>query len=124
MDVHKVIQNAEQVLSTIKTIVDDGTDPRWQAIIDIGEFVESDPLLVWEFTSRWGRHANEDLRGAIATCLLEHLMEYHFDLIFPLVEKVVRESKRFAFTFCMCGKFGQAKITSNAKRFDHLQKQL
>jgi hypothetical protein len=67
--------------------VDDGRDPRWQAIIRVGEFVQSDPEPVWQFVRRWAGHPQEDLRDAIATCLLEHLLEYHFETYFSHVEK-------------------------------------
>jgi hypothetical protein len=30
---------------------------------------------------KWGSHEDEDVRAAIATCLLEHLLEYHFKLL-------------------------------------------
>ena len=119
MTVQEAIRRAEQILPG--TPAPEGEqDPRWQAIIAVGDFIESDPLAVWEFTSKWGRHANTDLRMAISTCLLEHLLEYHFDLIFPKVQEAVRKSKRFAGTFRICWRFGQAADASNAKRLDRL----
>jgi hypothetical protein len=36
--------------------VDEGQDPRWQAIITVGEHVESEPEAVWSFIRRWGGH--------------------------------------------------------------------
>src|SRR3954466_14611578 len=33
--------------------VDEGSDPRWQAIIKVGEFIESEPEPVWRFICRW-----------------------------------------------------------------------
>lgn len=95
-------------------------DPRWQAIIAVGYFVETQPEEVWTFVQRWGRHPNPDLRAAIATCLLEHLLEYHFDLIFPRVEREARTSKRFGDTLKRCWKFGQAKKPQNAAKIDRL----
>ena len=41
---------------------------RWQAIIDVGEYIESGPELIWEFVAHWGTHPQDDLRMAIATC--------------------------------------------------------
>jgi hypothetical protein len=61
-------------------------DPRWQAIIEISHFVPQEPNAIWPFVLKWGSHEDADLRAAIATCLLEHLLEHHFDLIFPRVE--------------------------------------
>jgi len=119
MTVDDAIQCAEQLLP--------GTpggeamaDPRWQSIIAVGEFTESNPEQVWRFANRWGRSDDEDLRQAIATCLVEHLLEYHFELIFPLVEKAVQESALFARTFSACWKFGESLTPANARRFDRL----
>ena len=98
-------------------------DPRWQAIIAIEDFVESDPEPVWAFVARWGTHDDGDLRAAIATCLLEHLLEHHFALVFPRVEDLVRRDPSFGDTFAMCFKFGQSTLPENSARFDHLKAQ-
>src|SRR5262245_55718500 len=97
-------------------------DTRWQAIIAIGQFIRTEPEAVWGFVERWGKHPNDDLRMAVATCLLEHLREHHFALLFPRVAQQVSRSKRFADTFSHCWKFGQAKAPRNAARFDRLLK--
>lgn len=84
-------------------------DPRWQAIIAVGEFVMSEPEAVWRFIRRWGSHASQDLRAAIATCLLEHLLEHHFDLVFSRVERLAERSARFADTLGLCARFGSRR---------------
>jgi hypothetical protein len=118
-EVKNAIRRAERILPG--TPAPDGEeDPRWQAIIHVGYFVETQPEEVWTFVRRWGRHPNPDLRTAIATCLLEDLLEYHFELIFPRVEFEVRTSKRFHDTLKRCWKLGQAKEPHNAERFDRL----
>ena len=96
-------------------------DPRWQAIIDVGEYIESGPELIWEFVAQWGTHPQDDLRMAIATCLLEHLLEYHFDLIFPRVRALAGANALFADTFSHCWKFGQAELPGPSAKFDELQ---
>lgn len=121
MTVTEAIQKADSILPGLAA-PDGEDDPRWQAIISIGEFVETQPDAVWGFVARWGKHPNEDLRSAVATCLLEHLLEHHFGLIFPRVERMVLASRRFAWTFCMCSQFGQATLPANARRFARLQR--
>src|SRR5262245_66588075 len=74
-------------------------DPRWQAIIRVGDFVETQPEAVWQFAHRWGKHPQADLRAAVATCLLEHLLEHHFDVMFPRMRRAAIVSARFADTF-------------------------
>jgi hypothetical protein len=103
---------------------DKGQDPRWQAIIAVGEHVESEPEAVWSFIRRWGGHPQEDLRAAIATCLLEHLLEYHFAEYFPQAEQAALADPLFAETVQRCWQFGQAKEPGNAARFDALDQRL
>jgi hypothetical protein len=95
MTVREAIAAAENILPG-HTAPDGVEDPRWQAVIQISHFVAEEPEVVWPFVLRWGSHEDEDLRTAIATCLLEHLLEYHFDLIFPRVEAAVYGRIRLA----------------------------
>jgi len=99
-------------------------DPRWQAVIKVGEFIENDPDAVWQFAARWGCNADEDLRSAIATCLVEHLLEYHFEKVFPRIESLARSDKFFARTVAMCWKFGETEQPVNAERFEQLLREL
>ncbi len=118
MSVNDAIDRANSLLPGIPT--ESGTDPRWQAIIAVAEYVEDEPEEVWSFAVRWGSHEQEDLREAIATCLLEHLLEYHFELIFPRVAIEVERNRVFRDTFCRCWKFGQSEMPGNSERFDKL----
>jgi hypothetical protein len=77
-------------------------DERWQAIIEVGEFIMSDPDEVWEFTVKWGKAECEDVRTAVATCLLEHLIEHHFDRYFEAAHELAKQNESFRFTFSMC----------------------
>jgi hypothetical protein len=103
---------------------DEGQDPRWQAIIRIGDYIQSDPEPVWQFVPQWGGHPDKDLRMAVATCLLEHLLEYHFAAYFSQVEQAALADPSFADTFQMCGQFGQAEESANAERFKSLDARL
>ena len=119
MTAQEAIEAAEYLLPG-RAAPEGEEDPRWQAIIVIGEFVEKEPEAIWPFVLRWGSHEDEDLRAAVATLLLEHLLEYHFDLIFPRVEATARSNKWFGKTTTQCWKFGQAKDPERAARFDAL----
>lgn len=99
-------------------------DPRWQAIIAVSEFIPTDPEQVWAFASRWGCSEDADLRAAIATCVVEHLLEHHFELLFPRVEALARENARFADTVKLCWEFGQASGRASAARLRQLKGQL
>jgi hypothetical protein len=67
MGVAEAIREAEALLPGIPT--DEGQDPRWQAIIEVSEYIWSGPEAaveaVWGFTLRWGVYPQEDLRTAV-----------------------------------------------------------
>jgi hypothetical protein len=123
MTVENAIKKAERILPG-KPAPAGARDPRWHAMIAIADFIPSDPEPIWSFVERWGKHPSEDLRSGVACVVLEHLLEYHFDLIFPRIVPLARESKRFEFTFKMCRKFGQATEPRNALLLDRLRQDL
>jgi hypothetical protein len=64
-------------------------DCRWQALIVVCESIPSDPEAVWRAVCEHGVSDDEDMRDGVATVLLEHLLEHHFDAYFPrLKEKI------------------------------------
>ena len=93
-------------------------------MIAVADHIEQRPDEVWHFTRKWGSHANADLRMAVATCLLEHLLEHHFSRIFPLASEAARQSARFAGTLACCWAFGQAKRPQNLKRLHALVREV
>ena len=121
MTLKETIRIAEDLLPG-EPAPDDQEDPRWQAIIAISEFIESNPDEVWHFAAKWGSHPDDDVRSAVATCLVEHLLEDHFDLIFPRVERLAMQNLLFADTFTRCAKFGQAEMPENSRKYDALDR--
>jgi hypothetical protein len=75
MTVFDAIAEAESLLH-LKP-VEKGKDPRWQAIIKVGEFIESEPEMIWAFICESRQTNDEDLQQALACCLLEDLIEAH-----------------------------------------------
>ncbi len=121
--ISQAIKRAERLLPGTPAL-EGKKDPRWQAIIAIGDYIENYPNEVWQFVEKCGSHPSQDVRMAIATCLLEHLLEHHFETIFPLVEKTSLRSKRFAETFRHCSMFGQTLEPQNQKRVAALEKMI
>ena len=120
MTVEEAITAAERILPGIAA--DAGAiDPRWQAILAIGNFIEDHPNEVWNFAAKWGCVSDDDLRAAVATCLVEHLLEHHFDRVFPMVEKLAIKDPRFAETFLSCWDYGQSEQPANAARLRRLR---
>src|SRR5688500_16895938 len=96
----------------------------WHAVIAVGEFVESDAEPIWELIRRWANSLNQDTRAAMATCLVEHLLEYHFVEYFPKVERLAVTDPLFADTFSRCWQFGQSEHPGNSERFKALKARL
>lgn len=123
LSVKQAIKEAEKVLPGVPA-PDDEDDPRWQAIIEVGEYIETEPNEVWRFILKWGKHPCDDVRTADATCLLEHLLEYHFWKYFRRVRNVCRQNKYFADTFLNCWQLGQAEEHKSSKAFIALKREL
>ncbi len=96
-------------------------DPRWQAIIAVGEFTKEEPEAVWRFIEKWGVSPDDDLRSAVATCLLEHLLEHHFARFIDRVENAAVAHPLFADTVLQCWNIGESELTANAERLDRLK---
>jgi hypothetical protein len=94
---------------------------RWAAAEAAGEMIEARPWEAWQLVLRHGSSSIEDTRTAVATCVLEHLLESQFDTFFPLVEAQVRAGNvLLGDTLRRCWKFGIAEERENAERWDKL----
>jgi hypothetical protein len=88
---------------------DTDNDCRWQALIVVGEYIETCPDTVWQIVCEHGISQDEDMRDGVATVLLEHLLEHHFDAYFPrLKERIEGGEVLLADTLARCWAFGQA----------------
>lgn len=120
MKIETAIAKAERLLPG--TAAPEGKrDPRWHAVIAVADHIAKRPLEVWRFARKWGAHSNRDVRAAIASCVLEHLLEHHFATVFPLVKRACQQSRRFADTFRACWQFGQAELPGNSQQFMQLK---
>ncbi len=118
----ETIERAEGILPGEP--VGTGRDPRWQALVRVGRHIHDEPEVVWTMVDRWGGDTQEDLRDAIAMCLLEPLLEDHFDDIFPLLGDRAITDPFFADMLLRCQRYGQATEGENARDFAALQRQL
>jgi hypothetical protein len=118
-DVNFAIARAESILPG-RPSPEGNRDPRWQAIIRVAQFIDSDLDAVWQFARKWARHPSPDVRMAVATSLLEHILEGHFDAIFPRLQIEVDDSNRFADTLRSCWILGQAALPKNRARLAKL----
>lgn len=122
LGVHRAIARAEDILPGRARKY--GTCPRWQAIIAVGEYIEEHPIPVCDFALKWARRPGIDLGRAISCCLIEHLLEHHFDLVFPRMRQAARHNPRVAEHFKNLGNsfflFGQAIQPKNVARLKRL----
>ena|ERR1700722_12711275 len=120
--------NAQEIIAEVEAILpgeaapDGEVDPRWQGMLRIQDCIQEEPDAVWAFVLRWGGHEDEDLRAAVATLLLEHLLACHFNTLFPKVATAVQDNFLFGDTFTRCWKVGQSKEEANSILFDDLRK--
>ena len=98
-------------------------DPRWQAIIRVGDFIETHPDEVCAFALQWAKVRGKDLGAAIYCRLIEHLLEQHFDRLFPVMRQAALQNARvaeFFYPYTGLWKFGQAKLPKNQARLRRL----
>jgi hypothetical protein len=120
MSVEEAIAAADAILPGVAA-PDGETDPRWQAIIAVAEFVETDPEACVVVRASLGSHADEDLQTAIGTCVLEHLLQHHFDRYISKMEQAALADRSFAGAVATCWKFGQSETSATrSARFDRL----
>ena len=123
MTVKEAIAAAEAILCG-RAAAEGEADPRWQAVIAVAEFIPTDPDAVWSFILRWGVSADADLRMAIATCLLEHLLREHFDAFYDRVATAAGADSRFAEVVSGCWVFSAGEEPERSTRFAALLESL
>lgn len=84
------------------TIPDADNTCRWQAMIVVGEYIKSQPERVWRIVEEYGAHRSADMRAAVATVLLEHLIDVNPSRYRPRAEALAARSSRFAHTLRTC----------------------
>ena len=114
----------QQLQEADEALASQDEDTRWQAATTLGAFSETDPEAIWPLTVKYGSCANEDTRVAVATCVLEHILEYHFGAYFGRVQHLMQQGdSAFADTYIRCWQFGQAKVPGNSEKFKSLTRQ-
>lgn len=94
---------------------------RWEAASQLAEYINDSPSDVWRLVLEHGSSDDEDMRSAIATCVLEHLLESFFDPYFHLLELEVGGGNRNLMeTLKLCWKLGESEHSVNSARWDEL----
>ncbi len=85
-----------------KMIDDSDNNCRWQALIVVGEFIETHPDDVWPLVEHYGQFGDEDMKAGVACVLLEHLLEHHRRRFRPRAERLASKSPKFKRVLDMC----------------------
>lgn len=94
---------------------------RWEAASHLADYIEDASSDVWKLVLEHGSSEDEDMRSAIATCVLEHLLEMSFDRYFSLLElEIGKGNRNLMKTLKLCWKFGESERSSNSDRWDEL----
>lgn len=118
----KVINIVIPRISSLETdLISEDNDRRWAAAAKLSEYVKSAPHELWPLVIRHGSSDVDDLRQAVATCILEHVLEHHFTRYFPALKSAIDKGNKNLFdTFSSCWKFGQSETPENSKEWDGL----
>jgi len=95
---------AATYLPFAKAMVSDSENNcRWQAAIVVGMNIEPAPDEAWQIVCEHGNSEDEDMRSAMATILLEHLLEHDFYKYFALIRAEVSAGRlRLLDTLAIC----------------------
>ncbi len=104
-------------------IPDRNNDIRWGILtIALSPILRDwEPEQLWPLVVKWGSVKNRDIRTGVGVCVLEHILEHHFDEYFRRSKQLIEGGNRlFGFTLSCCGKWGQTQEPANAEAFDAL----
>lgn len=112
----------EDISKIAKGLSSSDEDKKWQAAVEAGDLVFNQPCQAWMIARAFGSSDDQDTRTAIATCVLEHLLEHHFKTYFPFLESEIRAGNaRLGDTFRSCWKCGESEYPENAAMWDQLR---
>lgn len=93
----------------------------WKGAELLGEHAEHNPDAIWSLVVKHGSATSPEVREAIATCVLEHILEHHFEPYFSDIESRVNAGDNSLLqTLALCWKLGQAEVPENSCRWDKL----
>ena len=105
----------------IASIREEPTDKIWQESIALNENISDSPNEVWQtIVEALDLTKNGDTIAAIATCLLEHLLEQDFTWFGSVAERVQRGDDKLLYALSVCSKFGESTKAENSSRWNRM----
>jgi hypothetical protein len=83
-------------------IEDSNNNCRWQSLIITGEFLDKYPDDIFKIIVKYGSSKDEDMRTAISSILLEHLLEKDFKKYFNLFKEYSKNNSFLLDTLSKC----------------------
>jgi len=91
--------NRDFILTMAHLLIPDQNNKiRWRTLSMISCYIKPFPSKLWPFIVNYGTARSKDLRLGVACCLLEHLLEHHFESYFSRIEKLLYKDSRFIYT--------------------------
>jgi hypothetical protein len=116
----------------LASLIADGepSDAIWQASVALSdELFRADQdingrisFVFEETVSAISAATNPDTFSALATCLLEHLLEVRFSFMDRIERDIRNGNDKLLYALTICSKFGEAKLPQNAERLLALEK--
>jgi hypothetical protein len=94
----------------------------WSACALLSHFVEQEPGRLLRVVRHFSEAATSEQRAALGKCILEHLLEWHFDLAIHAIRAETDQSVRFAMVDVLsrCWPFGEAARSHKWKSVEAL----
>jgi hypothetical protein len=95
-------------------------DDVWRLAADLSDVAISRPSEIWLAFLEALDFADDESRMALATNLLEHMVQEDFTFFDRIESEIKGGNRRLALALTSCWKFGAANEPENAKRWDEL----
>jgi hypothetical protein len=92
----------------------------WQIAADSWDDATERPANAWPHIIDVLAVADDDSIAAIATCILEHVLEHDFTYFDRVEQEIAAGNAAVLRAFFLCSKFGQSKLPENERRWDKL----
>jgi hypothetical protein len=110
---------SESIVNLIKR--KEPSDEIWQEAIRLAEYLDREPDRVFAIAMKALSIAREaDTLDALATCIIEHILERNFSYFDHIEKEINRGNGRMIYALAMCRKFGESRNDVNAQRWEDL----
>ena len=92
----------------------------WQIAADSWDDATERPDDAWPHMIEALAVADDDSIGAIATCILEHILEHDFSYFDRVEQEIATGNIKMRRAFLLCSRFGHSKLPESEQRWNKL----